>query len=71
MTILPSVGRIQGATPEQQPTHEASVVKLQYTDRKQEWCELEMPFLDAMYLLNILRGIEADAGFLALNKPPN
>lgn len=65
---LPGVGRIQGATVEPSAPKD-SIVRLQYTDDKQQLYELEIPFLDAMYLLNILRGIEKDMGFEAQNRP--
>ena len=29
-----------------------------------------IPFLDAMYLLNLLREIEKDSGYEPFNKPP-
>ena len=66
---LPVVSRIQGAVLEGRELHEQSFVVIQYSHRKDELYELEIPFLDAMYLLNILRGIEKDMGFESRNKP--
>jgi hypothetical protein len=71
MNTLPPVGRIQGAVLEQGRTPGQSAVLLQYIDHSNESCELRIPFLDAMYLLNLLRGMEKDAGFESSNRPPS
>lgn len=65
MVKLPVVGRVQGAVLEARGTPGQMVVLVQYTSHKGELCELEMPFGDAMYLLNILREMEKDS-----QKPP-
>jgi hypothetical protein len=68
---LPDVGRIQGAQLQPSPVEAERLVILQYTDHKGKWFEVKMPFLDAMYLLNLLRQIETDTGYAPLNKPPS
>ena len=65
---LPIVGRIQGAVLEPGPSHRESAVLVQYTDPNKELYELRMPLLDAMYLLNVLRAVEHDAGFESQNR---
>jgi len=67
LTKLPPVGRIQGAALEARgtPDQQVLMVVLQYNSRTGELCEVEMPFGDAIYLLNILREMEKDS-----QKPP-
>ena len=66
---LPSVDRIQGAILQGDRTPQGSQVVAQYTDHKGEWFEVQMSFLDAMYLLNILRGIQEDIGYVMPDDP--
>jgi hypothetical protein len=65
---LPPVGRILGASLEPQPTPQDSRLRIKYESRTGGTCELEVPFLDAMYLLNILRQIEKDTNFGSQNR---
>ncbi len=60
---LPHVGRMQGVQFDNRPTPKASRISVQYTDLDGAWQELNMPFLDAMYLLNALKAIALDIGF--------
>lgn len=65
MEALPIVGRILGAQVNQEGTPNESTVVVQYTSRytgDKRW-DLKMPFLDAMYLLNILKEIQRRTGF--------
>lgn len=57
------MGRIQGAEFERGPTPDSSSVHIQYTDPEGSWHDLRTGFLDAMYLLNLLRAVQLDAGF--------
>ena len=60
---LPNADRIQGVQLEAGPTPDRSIVRMQYTDAQSRWHDLRMGFLDAMYLLNLLRAIQLDEGF--------
>lgn len=60
---LPVVGRIQGASADIHENPQSSDITIQYTDRTEKWHEVTMPFLDAMYLLNLLSAIKKDSGF--------
>ena len=68
--LLPSVGRIQSVVliPDLDPTK--AKVDLQYTDRNNEWCQVEMPLLDALYLLTLLEGMSREQGLDYLRQPP-
>lgn len=68
VTSLPIVDRIQGAKTEEGTADRPRWVDVQYTDHTGQWHELRMPFLGAMYLLNILRAIQLDVGF---ESPPD
>ncbi len=63
LSQLPAVGHIQGITLAQFESPQDATVKLQYSDHNDEWYETEMSFLDAMYLLNLLKAIQKDTGF--------
>ena len=65
---LPVVDHMQGALLERAADPDKSICKLQYTDRQGQWYELEMPILDALYLLNALVGVEAEAGLRQRNR---
>lgn len=60
---LPVVGRIQGLSLEGDQTPKGSRIRLQYTDPVGQWHETVMPFLDAMYLLNMLKAVQIDVGY--------
>jgi hypothetical protein len=51
------------------PTPRDSTVQLQYTDQKGEWYQTTMPFLDAMYLLNLLKAMQMQSGFQMPENP--
>ena len=68
---LPDVGRIQGvqgsglgADPR------LARISLQYTDERNCWHELQMPALDALYLLNLLAAWAKDSGMEKHRHPP-
>jgi hypothetical protein len=72
MEQLPPVGRIQSVQLSGGPAFPDSVVSLQYSVHNSEGLgdyELRIPFLDAMYLLNVLRDLEKQTGFDAQKKP--
>jgi hypothetical protein len=74
MQTLPPVGRIQGVSLTGGPAFQDSVVTVEYSTHNREGYgdhELKIPFLDAMYLLNILRDLEKTTGFDKLNPPPS
>lgn len=60
---LPDVGRIQGLVYQDKGTYQTSRVVVQYTDRNIALHQVDMPFLDAMYLLQRLREIQKQADF--------
>lgn len=66
---LPDVGQIQGLMhfPARMPKD--AKVQLQYTDQKGEWYQTNMPFLDAMYLLNLLKAMQIESGFRMPESP--
>ena len=70
VTKLPDVGRIQGFALQKSTTAALSTAAVQYTDRNGQWYELKMPFLDALYLLNLLEAASADSGFDHLRRAP-
>ena len=66
---LPPVGRIQGMMIDRQaPRHEDWLFKIQYTDPKGEWHALNVPLLDGLYLLNMLREAEKRQGLAFFNR---
>lgn len=71
MTVnkLPGVGRIQGLARTEGFDVPNIQVSLQYTDRSNGWHEVEMPFLDAMYLLNLLKAMQQDVGYAMPEDP--
>jgi hypothetical protein len=66
---LPDVGQIQGLLLTPAPTPKDAKVTLQYTDQKQAWHQTTMPFLDAMYLLNLLKVMQIESGFRMPENP--
>lgn len=69
VNVLPAVGRIRGLTRSEGFDYQNMAVKLQYTDRSNTWHEVEMPFLDAMYLLNLLKAMQQDVGYAMPEDP--
>lgn len=66
---LPAVDQIERVHYERSSLPSETRVFVEYTDRQNEWHELEIPLPDAMYLLNLLRQIEREAGFNTANEP--
>jgi hypothetical protein len=69
LNVLPVVDRIQGASLDGDRMPPGTMVTVQYTDRQGTWHELEMKFLDAMYLLNLLKAAQLDLGFVMPDDP--
>ncbi len=73
MKKLPAVGRIEGVrfqahATSNDPKHH--LVELQYSDPAQGWHSLTMPFLDALYLLNLLDDLATQTHSQHLRRPP-
>jgi hypothetical protein len=60
METLPEVARIEGLEFRPGPTFDQSTVLLQYTDHKQSWKQVTMPFVQAMMLLTYLRQMQVE-----------
>jgi hypothetical protein len=63
LVFLPSVGRIEGAVLHRDGSEHNCRIQVQYRDHNGTLYEVWIPFLDAMYLRNILDSVESDAGF--------
>lgn len=63
MKTLPPVKSIEGGYCDWSGEARTSTFAMQYRDTKGDLIELTMPFLDAMYLLSILKGVQLDMGF--------
>lgn len=70
LTQLPDADRIEGISLVRGPSPRASHVKLQYSNARTGWCEVQMPLLDAMHLLNLLEAMSKENGLEALRKGP-
>lgn len=70
--LLPDVGRIEGLVSEIADRSDPAKgrVRLQYTDRTGSWQELQLPVLDALYLLNMLEQWSKDEQLDHLRRPP-
>ena len=66
---LPPVDQIQGVQLQRSAVASERKVFIEYTDSGNEWHELEMPLLDAMYLMTLLHQIERESGFMPLQEP--
>ena len=66
---LPPVEQVRGVTLQRSALESERKVFVEYTDRTNDWHELEMPLRDAMYLLGLLRQIERESGLDSLNEP--
>jgi hypothetical protein len=67
---LPSAAKIDGISLQKgAPRHEDWTIQLQYTDSVGNRHELEMPMLEGLYLLNLLRTAEEDQHLGFLNRP--
>ena len=60
---LPDVGNMKGVILQPTTNAQTSTVVIQYTDPHEQWCELQLPFLDAMYLLDLLKAVRKKSGF--------
>ncbi len=69
VNALPPVARIEGAMFLPDKTPKESWATLQYSDDKGQLHQLNVPFLDAMYLLNLLKGMQAQSGFKMPDDP--
>lgn len=67
---LPDCDHLEGISLLPAPTPKASRVTLQYRNATAGWCKVEMPLLDALYLLNPLEALSAQNGYDALRRPP-
>lgn len=61
---LPDVDRIQGLLYRRSPDRDPKkgVVNLQYTSSTGELCQMDIPSMDALYLLNMLEALVKDEG---------
>jgi len=69
VTLLPTVGQIQGVSIVPAKSPKETWVVLQYTDQKEELKQVNVPFLDAMYLLNLLKAIQLKTEFKMPDDP--
>ena len=74
MTVrsLPPVGRIEGVLYQSPggPDPSKGRALVQYTDPTGQWHQLEVPVLDALYLLNLLEQMSREAHLDHLRRPP-
>jgi N-formylglutamate amidohydrolase len=63
VTLLPEVREIQGLRHIPGQSEADGWVTLQYTDHKNAWHQVAMPFPEAMYLANLFRALVQDTGF--------
>jgi hypothetical protein len=66
---LPDVRRIEGALLVPASTPKESFVRIVYSDKQNDRYQVTMPFLDAMYLLNVLKAMQMDSGFRMPDNP--
>lgn len=71
ITQLPDADRILGVHISPGASPRLTEVSIQYTNSRTGWCELKMPLLDALHLLNLLEGLAVDHGYDHLRRPPN
>lgn len=70
ITQLPDADRILGLHIEPAGSPRLTVVSLQYTNARTGDCEVRIPLLDALHLLNLLEAMSANHGYDALRRPP-
>lgn len=70
ITQLPDADRIEGISLVRGLSPQASHLKLQYRNAHTGLCEVQMPLLDAMYLLNLLEALSKENGLEILRKGP-
>lgn len=67
---LPDADRIQGVRLLPGASPALTSIALQYSNARTGWCEVKMPLLDALYLLNLLEAMAVDHGYDHLRHPP-
>lgn len=68
---LPPVHRIEGiSAPPPGADLQREQVRLQYTDQAGTWHQVDMPAMDALYLLNLLEQWSKEAGLDHLRRSP-
>lgn len=67
---LPAVGRIEGVVLQPDKDPKKSVVFLQYKDPSGGLHQLDIPLLDALYLLNMLELASKENGYDHLRRDP-
>ena len=69
---LPDVSKMQGLVLNKNAHgHEDWTFQMQYTDAAGIWHEVNMPMLDGLYLLNMLRTAEEEQHLKLWNRPPS
>lgn len=65
VNALPAVARMQGLRLEPRgPDMNKAAVIAQYTDAAGQWHQLDLPYGDAMYLLELLLAVAAQTGYV-------
>lgn len=70
ITQLPDADRMEGVSLIPGATPQTTSVAIQYRNARTGWCEVKMPLLDALYLLNALEALAVDHGYDHLRRPP-
>lgn len=72
VNLLPPVHHVEGLAFDHPGGSDPrlGLLRLQYTDLKGTWHQLNLPALDALYLLNLLAQWSKDEGLEALRQPP-
>jgi len=70
ITQLPDADRIQGVHLLPGASPRLTEVALQYSNTRTGWCEVKMPLMDALYLLNLLEALSKEHGYDTLRRPP-
>ena len=69
VNLLPIVGRIQGAMLVPAKTPQENWVTIQYLDPQDKLHQMNVPFLDAMYLLNLLKAVQSQSSYKMPDDP--
>lgn len=71
VSILPPVHQIEGFEFDHPGGDDPrlGLLRLQYTDQKKSWHQLNIPAMDALYLLNLLEQWSKDEGLDHLRQP--
>lgn len=70
ITQLPDADRILGVQLLPGTSPALSSISIQYSNARTGLCDLKMPLLDALYLLNLLEALSVDHGYDSLRRPP-